>query len=193
MTKLVLANVRAGLNQGFLLIDWLLAVAVFTGLGGTARADEEKKPEEKKSPPYKTAPQTKNSSRSTRPGKWSQMTTFTLRGKQLDIRQYQQLVNTEQPDDVLRCFPREAALSLTSVGLDVGFDVILEAKSKPKQKIAIPLKDAEVSFEVVTKKDWNGRIIYQPSFVFNVKKARPAMPSMPGMQGHGMHGLPLMP
>ncbi len=114
-------------------------------------------------------------------GLWTRATTVaTLRGRWLDAQRFQRLCDTESPDEVLRCFPQQTALTLTAVALETGFDVFLRARATPGQALPIPGKDLEVVFHAQRARTLEGRVAHRPVYTLRLAKRAAPVPFLPG-------------
>lgn len=123
-------------------------------------------------------------------GLWTRATTVaTLRGRWLDAQRFQRLCDTESPDEVLRCFPQQTALTLTAVALETGFDVFLRARANPGEGVPVPGKDLEVVFHARQDRTSAGRPAFQPTFTLRLTR-RAGPPPLPPLPPPPLPGLP---
>src|SRR5262249_25946506 len=99
------------------------------------------------------------------PGPWTRLTTLAvIHGKWLDARGLRALQRAVTPDQVLAAFPTAAAHRLAAIAMEVGFDVLLEAKNRPGHAVAIVEKNVEVIFSITTDRTFSGNRYYRPAY-----------------------------
>jgi hypothetical protein len=124
------------------------------------------------------------------PGLWTRATTVAyLPGRWIDARRYQQLQQSQEADDIFACFAAEEAQVLLALALQTGVEILLEAKSKPRQPIPIADKNLLLVFDAIPMKLKDGRQFYRPVYMLRVSR----LPQQPSGLPNVPHGIGLPP